>query len=55
MQIMLRIMQGLLPGTSGSAARGLLGILSIEAEIDKRKLRRLINIGAGVLCRRVFL
>jgi hypothetical protein len=54
--IMLRIMQGLLPGTSGSAARGLLGMLSIEAEIDRRKLYflgRLINISAGVLCRRV--
>ena len=53
---MLRIMQGLLPGTSGSAARGLLGMLSIEAEIDRRKLYflgRLINISAGVLCRRV--
>jgi hypothetical protein len=49
-------MQGLLPGTSGSAARGLLGMLSIEAEIDRRKLYflgRLINISAGVLCRRV--
>ena len=40
------------PGTSGSAARGLLGMLSIEAEIDRRKLYflgRLINISAGVL------
>ncbi|CAB4026160.1 Hypothetical predicted protein, partial [Paramuricea clavata] len=55
--IMVRIMQGLLPGTSGSAARGLLGLLSVEAEIDKRKLYflgRLINMGAGAPCRRVF-
>ena len=54
--IMLRIMQGLFPGTSGSAARGLLGMLPIKFEIDKRKLyflERLINIGAGVVCRRV--
>ncbi|CAB4004395.1 Hypothetical predicted protein [Paramuricea clavata] len=55
--IMVRIMQGLLPGTSGSAAQGLLGLLSVEAEIDKRKLYflgRLINMGAGAPCRRVF-
>ena len=54
--IVLRIMQGLLPGTSGSAARGLLEMLPIEVEIDKRKLYflgRLINIGAGVVSRRV--
>jgi hypothetical protein len=55
--IMVRIMQGLLPGTSGSAARGLLGLLSIEAVIDKQKLYflgRLVNMGAGAPCRRVF-
>ena len=53
--IVLRIIQSLLPGTSGSAARGLL--LPIEVEIDKRELYflgRLINVGAGVVCRRVF-
>jgi hypothetical protein len=55
--IMVRIMQGLLPATSGSAARGLLGLLSIEAEIEKRKLYflgRLLNMGAGAPCSRVF-
>lgn len=55
--ITVRIMQGLLPGTSGSAARGLLGLLSIEAEIDKRKLYflgRLINMSPGAPCRRIF-
>ena len=54
--IMLRIMQGLLPGTSGSAARRLLGMLPIEVEIDNLKLcflGRLINIGADVVSRRV--
>ena len=53
---MLRIMQGPLSSTSGSAARGLLGMLPIEVEIDKRKLyflRRLINIGTSVVGRRV--
>ena len=54
--IMLCITQGLLPGTSGSAARALLRVLPVEVEIDKCKLYflgRLINIGAGVVCRRV--
>ena len=36
--ITVRITQGLLPGTSCSAARGLLGLLSMEVEIEKRKL-----------------
>ena len=43
--ITVRIMQGFLPGTSGSASRGLLGLLSVEAETDKRKLP----------CRKIFL
>ena len=45
--IIVRIMQGLSP------ARGFLGLLSIEAEIDKRKLYflgRLLNMGPGALC-----
>jgi hypothetical protein len=56
--ITVRIMQGLLPGISGSAARWLLGLLSIEAEVDKRKLYflgRLISMNHGVPCRRIFL
>ena len=42
----LRVCLGLLGGTSGSAARGFVGLWSIETEIDKRKLlffRRLIH------------
>ena len=56
--ITLRIMQGFLPGTSGSASRGLLGLLTIEAEIDRRKLYflgRLILMSYGIACRRIFL
>ena len=30
--IMVRIMQGFLPGTSGSTSRGLLGLLTIEVK-----------------------
>jgi hypothetical protein len=44
--IFVRVTEGLLPGTSGSAARGLLGLWSIEGEIEKTKLSflgRLIN------------
>ena len=51
-------MQGFLPGTSGSASRGLLGLLTIEAEIDKRKLYflgRLTLMSYGIACRRIFL
>lgn len=36
--VFVRVIEGLLPGTSGSAARGLLGLWSIEGEIEKRKL-----------------
>ncbi len=36
--MMVRIMQGLLPGSSGSACRGMLGVWNIRSEIDKRKL-----------------
>ena len=42
----LRVCLGLLGGTSGSAARGFVGLWSIEGEIEKRKLlffRRLIH------------
>jgi hypothetical protein len=54
----VRIIQGLLPGISGSAARGLLGSPPIEAEVDKRKLYllgRLILMSHGVPCRKIFL
>ena len=34
----IKTIQGFLPGTSGTACRGLLGIWDIKAEIDKRKL-----------------
>ena len=56
--ITVRIMQGFLPGTSGSASRGLLGLLSTEDEIDKRKLHflgRLMLMSYGLPCRRIFL
>ena len=56
--ITVRIMQGFLPGTSGSASRGLLGLLSIEAGIDKRKLYflgRLMLMSYGIPCRKIFL
>ena len=55
--ITVQIFQGLLPGTSGSAACGLLGLYSVETEIDKRKLyfvARLINMRPGLPCRRLF-
>ena len=44
--MMVRIMQGLMPGSSGYACRGMLGMWDILSEIDKRKLfflRMLIN------------
>ena len=44
--VFVRVTEGLLPGTSGSAARGLLGLWSIEGEIEKKKLSflgRLVN------------
>ena len=56
--ITVHIMQGFLPGTSASASRGLLGLLSIEAEIDKRKLYflgRLMLMSYGIPCRKIFL
>lgn len=46
-----RIAQSLLPGTSGSAARGLLGLVSIKTEINKQKLYflgRIINSSLSV-------
>ena len=36
--MIIRIMQGLMPGSSGSACRGMLGMWDILSEIDKRKL-----------------
>ena len=36
--VFLRVIEGVLLGTSGSAARGLLGLWSIEGEIEKKKL-----------------
>ena len=47
--ITVRIMQGLLPGISGSAARGLLGLLPIEAEADPDYLIQ-INDVLRLLC-----
>ena len=35
--VFLSLIEGLLPGTSGSAARGLLGLWSIQGEIEKKK------------------
>jgi len=54
----LRVCLGLLGGTSGSAARGFVGLWTIEAEINKRKLlflRRLIHAGELCIHRRVFM
>ncbi|CAB4017039.1 Hypothetical predicted protein [Paramuricea clavata] len=56
--IFLRVCLGLLSGTSGSAARGLLGLWTVGAEIDKRKLlflRRLICASENCVHRRVFM
>jgi hypothetical protein len=54
----LRVCLGLLSGTSGSAVRGLLGLWTVGAEIDKRKLlflRRLICASEDCVYRRVFM
>ena len=54
----LRVCLGLLGGTSGSAARGFVGLWSIEAEVDKRKLlflRRLIHASEQCIHHRVFI
>ena len=55
--MMVRIIQGLLPGTSGSAGRGMLGMWTIQCEIDKRKLfflGRTINATGNPLYRVLF-
>ena len=36
--MMVRIIQELMPGSAGSACRGMLGVWDILSEIDKRKL-----------------
>jgi hypothetical protein len=54
----LRVCLGLLSGTSGSTACGLLGLWTVGAEIDKRKLlflRRLICASEDCVYRRVFM
>ncbi|CAB4039066.1 Hypothetical predicted protein [Paramuricea clavata] len=56
--IFLRVCLGLLSGTSGSAARRLLGLWTVGAEIDKRKLlflRRLICASEDCVHCRVFM
>ena len=53
----IRIIQGFLPGTSGTACRGLLGIWDISTEIDKRKLyllERIIRSSDGGTHKRIF-
>lgn len=52
-----RVAQSLLPGSSGSAARGLLGLHSITTEINKRKLyflSRIINSDTCLAHRKLF-
>ena len=54
----IRVTEGLLPGTSGSAARGLLGLWSIEGEIEKKKLSflgRRINSSHDVAQRKLLM
>ena len=54
----LRVCLGLFGGTSGSAARGFVGLWSIETEIDKHKLlffRRLIHSSEQCIDHRVFI
>ena len=36
--VFLSVIEGLLPETSASAARGRLGLWSVEGEIEKKKL-----------------
>ena len=52
-----RVTQCLIPGSSGSATRGLLGLHSIKAEIGKRKLYllgRIINSSSSLAHRKLF-
>ena len=54
--ITVLVMQRFLSGTSGSASRRILDLLSIEAETDKRKLYflgRVILMSYGIPCRRM--
>lgn len=56
--VFVRIIEGLLPGTSASAARGLLGLWSVEGEIEKRKLyflERLVNSSTYLAHRKLLL
>ena len=53
-----RITQCLIPGSSGSAARGLLGLHNIKTEIGKRKLYllgRIINLSSSLAYRKLFI
>ena len=53
-----RVTQCLIPGSSGSATRGLLGLHSIKAEIGKRKLYllgRIINSSSSLAHRKLFI
>ena len=54
----LRVCLGLLGGMSGSAARGFVGLWSIDGEMDKRKLlffRRLLHASEQCIHHRVFI
>ena len=58
LNVFCRVTQGLIPGSSGSAARGLLGLHSIKAEIGKRKLYllgRIINSSSSLAYRKLFI
>ena len=58
LNVFCRMTQCLLPGSSGSAARGLLGLRSIKTEISKRKLYllgRIINSSSSLAHRKLFI
>lgn len=58
LNVFCRAVQSLIPGSSGSAARGLLGLHSIKAEICKRKLYllgRIINSDSSLAYRKLFM
>lgn len=57
LNVFCRVTQSLLPGSSGSAARGLIGLHSMKAEINKRKLYllgRIINSSTCLAYRKLF-
>ena len=58
LNVFCRMTQCLIPGFSGSAARGLLGLRSIKTEISKRKLYllgRIINSSSSLARRKLFI